>query len=158
MWRITNFYERTNLQMIEKIRKGRILDTTFNLRPEDLERRQNIKETMTTPELAAFIDDERAKGIGNLAIFEVEKQKRTAIPISTYILTFMGLAIASRKVRGGMGYHIAIGISISAAYVFFMQISSTLSINIGLSAILGVWIPNIIFGIIAVVLLRYAQK
>jgi len=65
---------------------------------------------------------------------------------------------ASRKVRGGSGLHIGIGIALSFTYIMFQQVSKTFSTNGNLPAVIGVWIPNAIFGIVAAFLYRLAPK
>ena len=84
--------------------------------------------------------------------------RRTAEPITIIILTIIGLAIAARKVRGGMGLHLAIGVGIGAIYIFLSKFSITFAANESLPAIIGVWIPNIFFGIVATLLVANAQK
>jgi lipopolysaccharide export system permease protein len=157
-WRITNYYSRANYSTVENIRQGRWIDTTLNFSPADFSRRNSVKETLTTPKLIEFIESERMKGSAKMRFYEVEKHRRTSVPFSTFILTLMGMFIASRKVRGGTGLHLAAGIGLSASYVLFMQLSSTLSTNAGLSPMLGVWVPNIIYAGLCIILYRFAAK
>ena len=70
----------------------------------------------------------------------------------------IGVCIASRKVRGGSGLHLAMGIVISALYIMAMQFTTTFSTKAGLNPMLAVWIPNIIFGIVAWILYRRQIK
>jgi lipopolysaccharide export system permease protein len=88
----------------------------------------------------------------------MEKYKRTAFPFATFILTLIGVSIASRKVRGGIGMHIGLGILISFTFILFMQVSTTFAASGLVSPLLAVWIPNFIFCILALFLLRIAQK
>lgn len=157
-WTLTNFSARNLDNLKENLREGKKMDTLLNFHPIDFSRRVNFKEAMNTPELTAFIDRERKKGAPLLQFYEVEKHRRTAIPFGTFILTIIGLSIASRKVRGGMGFHIFLGITISAGYILFLQVSTTFATNGNLSPMLSVWIPNIIVGIISIVLMIKAPK
>lgn len=124
-----------------------------SFKPSDLESDNAIKEALTTPELNAFIEQETLRGRESLNVYHVEKHRRTAQPFAGMILTLIGVAIASRRVRGGSGLHLAIGISISALYIMAMQLTTTFSTKGGLNALLAVWIPNILFGILAAWLL-----
>ena len=157
-WSMNKYMVRTINGLNEKIKEGEKLDTALNLLPQDFDQRTNFKEAMPTPELNRFIEKEIMKGSPNVEFYLVEKHRRTAIPFATFILAIIGLSIASRKVRGGMGLHIFWGIAISAAYVLFLQFSQTFATNGNLSPLLSVWVPNFIFGVLSIYLLWKAPK
>ena len=113
---------------------------------------------MQTPELIKFIDNETLQGSYLIPYYEVEKHSRTAYPFATFVLTLIGVSVASKKVRGGIGWHIGLGLTISFAYILFMQVSSTFAINGGLSPFVAVWTPNVIFAFLALFMLRAAPK
>lgn len=120
-----------------------------SFKPSDLESDNAIKEALTTPRLNAFIEQETLRGRESLNVYYVEKYRRTAQPFAGLILTLIGVTIASRKIRGGSGLHLALGISISALYIMAMQLSTTFSTKGGLNALVAVWLPNLFFGILA---------
>ena len=157
-WSINNYYTRTINGMDEYIKKGKQLDTTLSFTPKEFGRKDNTVETMDYNELNQFIASERLKGSNNIELYEMEKYKRTAFPFATFILTLIGVSIASRKVRGGIGMHIGLGILISFTFILFMQVSTTFAASGLVSPLLAVWIPNFIFCILALFLLRIAQK
>lgn len=138
--------------------KGETLDTILDLTPDDFIRNAKSMENMTTRDLRVHIQRERDRGIGAAKNFLVQLHQRSSGPFSIIILTIIGVAISSRKVRGGMGLHLAFGVTIGAAYVVLSQFSSTFAINLSMSPMLGAWIPNIFFGLIALVLVRISQK
>ncbi len=138
--------------------EGSSIDTTINLTPADFVRYENHKEMMDTKTLKAFINSERERGVGNIKKYEVELHRRTAEPFTILILTLIGVAVASRKVRGGMGFHLSLGVAIGAVYIFLSKFSTTFATNESLSPLLGVWIPNLIFFAIALILVFRAQK
>jgi lipopolysaccharide export system permease protein len=70
----------------------------------------------------------------------------------------MGATIASRKLRGGIGLHLAFGVGLSALYIVFLQFSSTFSIKGSLDPVIGANIPNLVFAGIALWLIRRAPK
>ena len=76
----------------------------------------------------------------------------------TFILTLIGVSLSTRKVRGGIGIHIAIGIAISFLYILFMQFSVEFATKGSLHPMIAAWIPNIIFGTVGVFLYRLAPK
>jgi lipopolysaccharide export system permease protein len=157
-WRLENYYLRSIDGMDEKLTRGLSLDTVFNFYPEEFGRRINNIETMNYFELNKFIDDEQFKGSENVVFYELEKQQRMALPFATFILTIIGVSIASRKVRGGIGLHIGIGLLIAFTYILFMQISTTFAINAGLSPVIATWIPNITYLFLGLYLLNRAPK
>lgn len=140
------------------ITNGGTMDTTFNFTPEDFFRYSNQMEMMTTRDLRAFIEKEESRGIDTATKFKTELYGRSADPFTIIILTLMGLAISSRKTRGGMGFQLAAGVILGSAFVIIQKFSMTFSINLGLHPMLGAWIPNIVFGAITIWLIRRAQK
>ena len=109
-------------------------------------------------QLDKFITKERIKGSENIKFYLVEKYRRIAFPFATLILTLIGASLSSQKIRGGMGLHLAFGIVLSFTYIIFMQISTVFATYGTLSPFVAVWIPNIIFSIIALYLLKRAPK
>jgi len=157
-WKIHNYYLRTINGMHETIRTGKEMDTVLNLNPSNFRRRMNIVDAMDTPALNRFIEEEKMEGSANVNAYMVEKYRRISIPIATFILTLIGVSLSSKKVRGGIGVQLGFGIGLSFTYILFMQISNTFAINGIMPPIIAVWLPNIIYSIIALVLLRNAPK
>lgn len=157
-WTIYNYIEREIDGLYEQIEKGEQKDTVLNLQPQDFNFRLSMIETMNFFELNSFIEKEKMKGSKNLVFYLIEKHKRIAFPFATIILTLVGVAMASRKVKGGIGLHLGFGLLISFAYILFMQISTTFATNGDLSPLIAVWIPNIIFSLLAIYTLRKAPK
>lgn len=114
--------------------------------------------TYTTPQLNKIIEREQERGSTMVKQYQIEKHKRTASPIAIVIFTLMGVAIASRKVRGGTGIHLALGIALSAIFVLMLNFTETIANNTSIDPIISVWIPNIIFLIIGIILIFRAQK
>lgn len=157
-WTISNYVERHIDGLNEKITRGAKKDTVINLKPEEFKRRKSFITTMDMFELNDFIEEAKFKGSKQIVNFEIEKHQRGAYPFATFVLTLIGVSISSRKVRGGIGMHIGLGLVISFSYILFMQISSTFAINSGAPAIVAVWIPNIVYTLLALYLLKKAPK
>ena len=113
---------------------------------------------MTTPELNRFIAEQYDKGADNLEFYEVERFKRTAVPVSTIILTIIAFAMTTKKRRNGMGIYIVAGLALSGIYTMLQQFSTVFATKGNLEPIIGAWIPNIVFIIIAFLLIRAAPK
>lgn len=157
-WTINNYYVRYINGMEEFVTKGDKIDTTFAFTPEEFGRKDNTVGTMDYYELNDYIASEKFKGSDNIASYEIEKYRRSAFPFATFVLTLIGVSIASRKVRGGIGMHIGLGIAISFTFIMFMQVSTTFAASGLVSPLIAVWIPNILFGFLSWYLLTKAQK
>ncbi len=157
-WRIVNYHIRRYNKLKETITSGVSLDTVLSFTPKEFEKRDNIVETMSLPQLNAYIKELELQGDSKIEKVKAYKYQRWAFPFSTFILTLIGLSLSSRKVRGGIGLHIGAGLAISFAYILFMQLSTNIALGTGMNLILGVWLPNIFFAIIAVLLYRQAPK
>lgn len=134
------------------------LDTVINLSSDELGRVEQLVQTMTTPRLSRFIKQQKAKGSDMVAVFEIENYNRYAYPISTFILTLIGVSLSSRKVRGGTGLHIGIGIGLCFSYILMMKFASEFAKSDMLPPWLAIWSPNIIFAVIGIYLYKKAPK
>jgi lipopolysaccharide export system permease protein len=157
-WKISNYYIRELSDNGDRISTGAVLDTVFSFKPEDFTFSENLKEVMTTPELIQYIDYMRKGGQPDIEFYEVERYRRTSSAFSIYIMTLIGVSLASRKVRGGLGWHLVLGIGLSALYEVIMKFSVTFSTNASLPPVLGVWIPNLLYAGLAFYLLKKAPK
>lgn len=159
-WRLSNYEIRTFNGLEEELilGRGQKLDTTINLLPADFVDYEAQQSMMTTRELKAYLAKHRARGVGNILKYEIELYRRTADPITAFILTIIGVSIAARKVRGGIGLHLALGISLGAVFIFLSRFSIVFATGQTLPPLLGIWLPNLVFAGIAVLLITRAQK
>ncbi len=158
-WTIKNYYIRNyHSDGSEEILKGNSIDTLLNMLPKDFSRNEHFVETMNTPELNNFIKDQKMQGASNINSLLNEKYGRIAYPFSTFILTLIGVSLSSRKVRGGMGMHIGLGLALSFSYILFMRFSTIFAVSGALNPLFAVWLPNIIYSIIALFIFRLAPR
>lgn len=157
-WTLKNYVDRNFDGLHETMTTGASLDTLLGIEPRDFLISKNDEQTLTSPELKYYIDRQKARGVGNIKSFEIEYERRLAMTAAAFILTIIGLSLSSRKVRGGMGKNIAIGLLLSFSYILFMQVTSTFAISGYTSARVAMWIPNVLYTIIAVVLYRRAMR
>lgn len=160
-WRLSNYEIRTFSDSTERLHifsGGNSLDTSINLTPSDFIDYKEQQTAMTTPELASYVQLQRERGAGNIRKYQVELARRTAEPITVFILTLIGVSVAARKVRGGMGVHLAIGIATGALFVFMSRFASAISTGPGMPVVLGMWLPNIVFALFAAYLLTRVQE
>jgi lipopolysaccharide export system permease protein len=160
-WRLNNYEIRNfNGDEEELIIGGSrsSIDTILNLKPEDFFDFRERRTALSTPELIQFIRQQRTRGAGNVRRYEIELARRSAQPFTIFILTLIGVSVAGRKVRGGMGIQLALGILIGALFVFLSQFASTISTDANLPVYLGMWMPNIIFSAAALYFVVTAQR
>jgi len=160
LWRVEDYEERYFDGLNERIinHTGVVLDTALAFVPNDFTRYTKQMEMMNTTDLREFLKYEQDKGLDSGKKYKIELYRRSADPCTIFILTLIGVSVASRKVRGGMGFHLAAGVVIGAIFVILSKFSTTFSTNLNLPPGIGVWIPNILFSLIAIYLLRGAQK
>lgn len=157
-WTINNYTVHLVNGMEERLYGGAKIDTSINMTPEDFYRKSDNLDLMNFSQLRKFISDEQMKGSDNVKTYLVEKHRRIASPFSTFILTIIGVSVSSRKVRGGIGVHIAYGLALTFVYILFSRITETFATFGNLTPMVAVWIPNVIFLGIALFLLRIAPK
>ena len=156
-WRVYDYVIRDFHDNREYIRRGSSLDTVIPFEPRDLLIAANDHEKMTTPELAQYISRQQQRGVANIQSFEVEYHRRYAMTAAAFILTVIGMALSARKVKGGLGLNIGIGLVLSFSYILFMAITQSFAYSGLTSPMIAMWIPNVIYGIIAIILYSRAQ-
>ncbi|MCH1485105.1 MAG: LptF/LptG family permease [Flavobacteriaceae bacterium] len=157
-YRLNNYTKRTITDSIDILENRRTFDTIFSFSVEDLTPLNYVAESLNYDELISFIETEKSRGSTNIERYMVVKYKKWSIPFSIFILTLIGFAVSAEKRRGGTGVNLAFGIGVAMVYVFFDKIFGVLAQQSDLSPILAVWLPNILFGILAVYLVRNAKK
>lgn len=157
-WKLTNVLERTLADISETVLHSDSKMMNYNFKPLDLRRDDYLKDQMRTPDLDDFIKKERLRESDNLNNLLVERYNRDAIPASVIILTVIGAVMASRKVRGGSGAHIAIGVVLSMFYILLSRFSSVFATKGNFHPLLAAWIPNILFFVLAIYLYRRGAK
>jgi len=155
-WIIQDYYTRTISGYTEKVTKGIEKDTLLNMVPQDYEVVDNIVETMTLPMLNESIDNLKLRGV-NTTNYEIEKHKRRSGPFSAFILTIIGVSLASKKIKGGVGFHLGLGLLLSFSYILFMQVTTVFATSDLLAPWVAMWIPNILYGGLAFYLYRRAS-
>lgn len=157
-WRVNDYVIRDFRDGREYISKGMSLDTIIPFEPRDFLIAVNDCEKMTTPALARYVERQKERGVANIRTFEVEYHRRFAMTAAAFILTIIGMSLSSRKVKGGMGLNIGIGLVLSFGYILFMTVTQTFALSGLTSAMIAMWIPNVLFSLIALVLYIRARR
>ncbi len=157
-WQVRDYVKRDFRDNREYITKGSQLDTTIAFEPRDFLISRVDHEKMTSPELSEYISRQKDRGVANIKSFEVEQQRRIAMTAAAFILTLIGMTLSVKKVKGGMGLNIGIGLVLSFSYILFMTITQAFALSGLTSPMIAMWIPNYIYLMIAIVLYRKASK
>lgn len=157
-WTVRDYVIREFTESREFITKGRELDTIIPIEPRDFLIAKNDEEMMTMPDLKEYISRQKERGVANIKNFEIEYNRRYAMTAAAFILTVIGMSLSSKKVKGGMGINIGLGLLLSFSYILFTTVTSTFAVSGYTSPMVAMWIPNVLYVIIAVVLYRRASK
>jgi lipopolysaccharide export system permease protein len=157
-WKAINYYLREIKGNEEILTRGKTIDTALIIKPSDFSRDPGFVSTMTYRELDDYIKLLQLQGSDELKLFLIEKHRRYASPFAVFILTLIGVSLSSRKVRGGIGMNIGLGLVLSFSYILFLQFASQFSLKGDLGPMIAMWIPNLLYSIIAMVLYKMAPK
>ena len=128
-WIIKDYMIRNFNGMREELTRGSRLDSIITIEPSDFLISRYDSELMTTSALKTYIDRQKKRGVANIKDFEIEYEKRFAMTAASFILTVIGMSLSSRKVKGGMGVNIGIGLLLSFSYILFSTVSSTFAVS-----------------------------
>lgn len=157
-WKITDYLKRDFNGMRESISSGVSLDTVIKVQPREFFITSAESVQLNNMELRDYLQRQKSRGVGNIQKFEDEYYKRYSMPLAAFIMTLIGVSLSSRKVRGGMGFHLGIGLALSALYILFSTLSTTFAVGGLLSPFLAVWLPNFVFLGVGIYLYRTAPK
>lgn len=157
-WTLRDYNLRLVNGMKEQLVYGHKMDTALNLTPADFYRKQDNMDVMNFMQLRKFIEDETMKGSDNIRLYEMEKHRRVASPFAAIVLTLIGVSVSSRKVRGGVGLHIAFGMAVTFSYVLFLRFVETFATYGSMPPYIAAWAPNLVYGALGLYLLWKAPK
>lgn len=157
-WRLNHVLERSINGIQETIKERPDMQMEYNFKPRDLQRDEYMKDKLPTDELNEFIELEKLRGSEIVNTLILEKSTRDAGPPAVLILTMIGAIVASKKIRGGSGFHLFVGIVVSILYILVGRFSSVFAMKGNFDPVLAAWIPNLIFGILAYYLYLRAPK
>ncbi len=158
-WALQNYFIRDFLPSgDEGIKKGDQMDISMNFNPQDVFRRNDEVGVLNNREINEFIEAEKIRGAENIDFYLIEKYRRIAFPFAGVILTLIAFVISSRKVRGGVGIHLGLGVLIGGSFMLFSHFGNTFATSGGLDPLIAVWIPNALFLLIGLYLYSKAPK
>ena len=157
-WTLKEYMIREMDGLRETITKGDRLDSIIAMEPQDFLIQKGQQQTMTSSELDEYIAKQKRRGFANIKEFQIEYHQRIAMSFAAFILTVIGASLSARKVKGGMGLNLGFGLALSFSYIMFQTVSATFAVNGNMPPVVAVWIPNILYTIIAVYLYKKAPR
>lgn len=157
-WTINNYLIRNFNNMRESTIVGAQMKKAIDMYPQDFVVVKKQHEQLTNSELRKYIDKQTKRGVSGLNAFRLEYEKRFAMPFAAFILTLIGVSVASRKTRGGTGLHIMIGFLLSVTYILATMVSASLTVKAEVNPTLAIWTPNIVYFLIGAYLYKTAPK
>lgn len=130
----------------------------LNLKPIDFDEASKDIDVMNSVELYRHIQHETMRGSGAVTEAKLEFYQRLLNPLAFIVMTFIGVAISSRKTRGGIGVHLAIGITLAFGFIVLMRVCSVFAINGNFPPFMAVLLPQLVFGVAAAILIIKAPK
>ncbi len=144
-WTLLDWQHRLLIDEGEELTEGSELDTLLALSPADFKNKERLWETLTLPELDAYIALQKSRGADDVMIYQIEKYIRFMQPFTVLILCFIGLIVSAKKSRRGTGYQIALGFFIAFAFVIAFVLAKAIAEAGSMDPMLAVWLPNIVF-------------
>lgn len=157
-WRLDKVIERQLNDLDENISQRDSMKVAYNFKPRDLQRDEYMKDRLTSRDLNEFIQLETIRGSEDVNSLQIEKYTRVTIPVSIIILTLIGAILASRKIRGGSGIHLAMGVVITVLYILVSRFATVFSVKGNFNPWLAAWTPNFVFGLLVIYLYKKAPK
>lgn len=157
-WDVKQYVRREFQELREQVKTGSTLQLQLAMAPSDFVKVLKEYEQFTTRQLRQYIDTQSQRGVGGLNAYKLELYKRYANPFGAFILTLIGVSIASKKVRGGTGYHIFMGLLLSVTYILFNLTSVSFTTKGGIHPLVAVWFPNVLYFCIGLYLYKKAPK
>ncbi|MBR4775636.1 MAG: LptF/LptG family permease [Bacteroidales bacterium] len=159
VWKLRNYVIRDYEDgMQDRIRSGRQLDTVISLTRDDFFINRFTIEKLNGRDLRQLIRTQIRRGDASVNRAQIELHNRYAMPVSVIILTIIGVSLCTKKKRGGMGWNLAAGTALGFSYILFMQFSEMFVITDTLPAKVAIWMPNVLYAIIAAILYIKAPK
>lgn len=159
-WLLRHYLTRNFVGLKVELESGDSLLLSLDMTPRDFIQKKNHQERLNNAELRRYINDQQKRGRGGAGLngYRLEYQKRFALPFGAFILTLIGVSLASKKVRGGKGYHMFIGLAMSVVYILCTLLAPIFTVQGGFNPFIAIWIPNIVFFFIGIYLYRIAPK
>ena len=134
-----------------------LVDTSLNVLPRDLRRTERDVELLTIPEADAYIRSLRRSGASNIGRPLVEYWSKFTYPLANLILITMSLPLAAFRRPGGQAIQLGIGLGLAFFYLVLQKLTEPLGYSGSIPPFVAAAMPHLVFGALAVMMVRKAR-
>jgi len=121
-------------------------------RPRDLLVEAKDPKEMDWRELGAYIDAMRRSN-NDVRKLEVERALKLAVPATCFVIALFGAPLAMTAPRAGAAVGVAISLGTTVAYLLLINLTRAIGISGLIDPQVAAWAPNLLFLLVALVLL-----
>ena len=122
-------------------------------RPEDLLAEPKAPDEMRFAELGRYIDALARSGSDTKKLV-VERALKIAIPFTCLVIALFGAPLAMTNPRSGAAWGLAVSLATTFVFLLLVQLSKAIGAGGVLPPTFAAWFPNLLFGGVAVWLMR----
>jgi lipopolysaccharide export system permease protein len=123
-------------------------------------------QEMTTPQIRQVLDHfatHDGKPPEHLRVktperYEIQYHRRLALPVAPILFALLGVSLGIRRVRGARSLGMLVCIGLVFGYYALLSFGTSLAEDRKLPAAVALWIPNLVFGAMAVPLMMRARR
>jgi lipopolysaccharide export system permease protein len=126
-------------------------DRRMSESPRDLMSSPKAPADMGYEDLGRFITAMERSG-SDVSKLRVDRALKIAVPIACFIIAFFGMPLATSNQRGGAAYGIGISLGTTIIFLIMIQLTRAIGGQGGLSPELAAWVPNMVFGVLGLIM------
>ena len=142
----------------ETFRQLAALDTAVAVLPRDLAQSQRDAERLTLPEARAYVASLERAGVTERGRPAVAYHSKIAYPFANLVLVLLAVPLAARRRRGGQAVQLALGLGVAFVYLALQKTIEPLGYVQTIPPAVAAWLPHVLFGAVAAVLLVRADR
>jgi lipopolysaccharide export system permease protein len=157
-WTLRDGYMRlmAGPEIERAFRFDRLRTRGFDESPEQLVDTQQDPDMMRYDELGQLIQILQRSG-GDPRPLMVERSQKIAIPVAALVIILFATPLANSAPRGGAAYGVGVSLGITIVYLMLFKISGAAGASGALPPTLAAWLPNILFAIASLYLVRQVR-
>jgi lipopolysaccharide export system permease protein len=134
-----------------------LTDRHMTERPIELMAKPRSPQEMRFGELTRFIRSLERSG-GDANVLRVERMLKIAIPLTCLVIAMFGAPLATSSQRGGTAYGIGVSLATTITFLMLIQLTKAVGGKAVLPPDTAAWVPNILFGVVGLILLARVRR
>ncbi|RAP26925.1 hypothetical protein DID74_01225 [Candidatus Marinamargulisbacteria bacterium SCGC AG-333-B06] len=149
---IMHIFQATNQNKLSIIKfKQEFIN--ININPTTIDNQKKNPEEMNNKEIKAQIEFLKNTGQDPIKLI-MDLHIKNAIAFSSLIYCFLGASMGLKPHRSSSALGIGLSLIVIFAYILLMAIGTGLGLSKTLPPVIAAWFPNIVIGIISIILVR----